>query len=72
MTVIEKINGTLKLFKEDLNKMGEVLNITVKLSDTNSKVSEENEKAIRQLTKLKQEQLAYEKNSITQETKGEY
>lgn len=72
VAVIDKFNGTLKLFKEDLNKMGEVLNITVKLSDTNSKVSEENEKAIRQLTKLKQEQLAYEKNSITQETKGEY
>lgn len=73
VSVIDKFNGTLKLFKEDLNKMGEILGNTVKLSDTNRVISEENSKNIKQLEMLNQKSSISrsERNINNNEIKGE-
>lgn len=71
VSVIDKFNGVLKAFNENLKKMEETINNSHKISDINIKISKENEKAINQLLHLKQESYLHEKNSITQKNKGE-
>lgn len=71
VSVIDKFNGALKSFNEKLVKMEVAINNNNKTAEINERISEENAKSIKQLSKLKQEQFLYERNTITQEIKGE-